>query len=114
MSNFDLDDFSNDFNDLYNQAKEAANAGKNNINHKDLVNQAKEVGKNWVENLDTNMRRLANTAKAACNLLSGEKKEQCEKGAENSGMTTQVFDKIFKHLSYRDKNAVLLPNFDLL
>ena len=33
MSNFDLDDFSNDFNDLYNQAKEAANAGKNNINH---------------------------------------------------------------------------------
>ena len=59
-----------------------------------MVNQAKEVGKNWEENLDSNMRSLANTARAACNLLSGEEKEQCEKGAENSGMTTQVFYKI--------------------
>ena len=105
MNNFDMDD-------VFNQAKEAANAGKNNINHNDLVNQAKEVGKNLEENLDSNMRSLANTARAACNLLSGEKKEQCEKGAENSGMTTQVFDMIFFHLSY--KNVVLLSNFDLL
>ena len=95
MNNFDM-------NDLRNQVKEAANDWENNINHNDLINQAEEVAKNWDENLDSNMRSLANTAETACNLLSGEAKKQCEKVAENNGMTNQVLDKFFEHLSYRE------------
>ena len=129
MNNFDMDDFlsnpyegktwsawsgKNDFNDFHNQAKEAANAWKNNINNNDYVNKAKEAASNWNNNIDSNMRSLANTAKTACNLLSGEQKKQCEKAAENNGMATQVLDKSFEHPFYWDKNAVSSPNFNLL
>ena len=96
MNNFDMDDFlsnpyegktwtawnaKSDFDDFHNQAKEAANAWKDNINNNDWANKAKEVGSNWKNDMDSNMRSLANTAKTACNLLSGEEKKQCEKAA---------------------------------
>ena len=85
-------DFSNDFNDIRNQAKEADNPWKHIINHNDLVNKAKEVGSNWKNNLDLNMKILANTAKTVCNILSGEEKKQCKTVVENNGMNTQVID----------------------
>ena len=124
MNNFDMDDFlsnpyegktwnaepgndpwnegklGNDFNDFHNQAKEAANAWKDNINN-DWANKAKEVGSNWKNDMDSNMRSLANTAKTACSLFSGEEKKRCEKAAENSGMTIQVLSRSFKYLLCR-------------
>lgn len=100
MSNFDFDDFienphegktwnaKNDFNDIRNQAKEADNPWKHSINQA----STKEVGSNWKNNLDMNMKILANTAETACNIFSGEEKKQCETVAEKNGMNTQVID----------------------
>lgn len=124
MSNFDFDDFlenphqgktwnakndfSNDFNDIHNQAKEADKTWKNRINHDDSVNNSKEFGSNWNNNLDSNMKSLANNAKTVCNILLAAKKKQYETVAENIGMITKVINQNSSKLYMRVTESILI------